>query len=429
MPRADHAATRQGTAVTVHVLANDTGTGLHLTDATDPAHGTVACEDDGSCVYTPSAGYSGDDGFSYTVANADGDERSADVEIAVAPSTAGYGVKVGGAPAAAGKAGLVEGQGASWGAAVAPAPAGVTDEALAALPLPAVTAELDGAHALKPSSVRTARGWTAEPAAAGARTLHAKAGSDALLGEVSDAIPRPLPAIGQGTGGDGHVPILVGSKVFAFFHHSSPTQVTCVDRATGSLCPGYPKTLNQATTNIPGPAVVVGTRIYVHLSPMQFAAQRTAQALYCWDTAKDRTCGLIVVDRLRAPVRVRLRARADRRQDVLRRRRRPPLLRRPRDQRGVRGRLPPHRPRPRRERVRHRRPRLPRVPRAARRAHGVHRRDGGGPVPGLGAAAAAGRRQPRHAPQHGRHAPTACARSARAPASATPTPPRPPRSP
>ena len=161
-----------------------------------------------------------------------------------------------------------------------------------------MTAELGGAHALKPSSVRTARGWTAEPVTPGARTLHAKAGSNALLGEVSDAIPRPLPAIGQGTGGDGHVPILVGSKVFAFFHHSSPTQVTCVDRATGSLCPGYPKTLNQATTNIPGPAVVVGTRIYVHLSPMQFAAQRTAQALYCWDAAKDRTCGLIVVDRL-----------------------------------------------------------------------------------------------------------------------------------
>ena len=125
LARADHAATRQGTAVTVHVLANDSGTGLHLTDSTDPAHGTVACEDDGDCVYTPSAGYSGSDGFSYTVANADGDERSADVEIAIAPSTAGYGVKVGGAPAAAGKAGLVEGQGASWGAAVAPAPAGV----------------------------------------------------------------------------------------------------------------------------------------------------------------------------------------------------------------------------------------------------------------------------------------------------------------
>ena len=103
--------------------------------------------------------------------------------------------------------------------------------------------------------------------AAGARTLHAKAGSDALLGEVSDAIPRPLPPVSQGTGGDGHVPILVGSKVFAFFHHCSPTQVTCIDRPTGSLCPGYPKPLNRRPTNIPGPAVVVGTRIYVHLSP------------------------------------------------------------------------------------------------------------------------------------------------------------------
>ncbi len=193
--------------------------------------------------------------------------------------------------------------------------------------------------------MRTARGWTAEPVTSGARALHAKAGSDALLGEVSDAIPRPLPAIGQGTGGDGHVPILVGSKVFAFFHHSTPTQVTCVDRATGSLCPGYPKTLNQATTNIPGPAVVVGTRIYVHLSPMQFAAQRTAQALYCWDAAKDRTCGLIVADRLdrqyayaSAPVLIggKLYFGGDGGS---------PLLRRPRHERAVRGRLAPHRPR------------------------------------------------------------------------------------
>ncbi len=118
VPRADHAATRQGTAVTVHVLANDTGTGLHLTHASHPAHGAVACEDDGTCVYTPAAGYSGDDGFSYTVANGDGEERSADVGIAIAPSAAGYGVTVGGAPAAARKAGLVEGQAASWGAAV-----------------------------------------------------------------------------------------------------------------------------------------------------------------------------------------------------------------------------------------------------------------------------------------------------------------------
>ena len=295
--RADHAATRQGTPVTVHVLANDSGPGLHLTDATDPAHGTVACEDDGSCVYTPSAGYSGDDGFSYTVASADADQRSADVEIAVAPSTAGYGVTVGGAPVAAGKAGLVEGQGASWGAAVAPAPAGVTDDALAALPLPAVTAELGGAHALKPSSVRTARGWTAEPVAAGARTLHAKAGSDALLGEVSDAIPRPLPAIAQGTGGDGHVPILVGSKVFAFFHHSSPTQVTCVDRATGSLCPGYPKTLEPGDHEHPRPGG--GGRHADLRPPLAHAVRRAADGAgpLLLGRAKDRTCGLIVVDR------------------------------------------------------------------------------------------------------------------------------------
>ena len=124
IPRADQASTRQGTAVTVHVLANDSGTGLHLTHATDPAHGAVACEADGTCVYTPAAGYSGNDGFSYTVANADGDERSADVGVAVAPSAAGYGVKVGGAAAGAGKAGLVQGQGRAGARRCRPRPRG-----------------------------------------------------------------------------------------------------------------------------------------------------------------------------------------------------------------------------------------------------------------------------------------------------------------
>ena len=204
-------------------------------------------------------------------------ERSADVEIAVAPSTAGYGVKVGGAPAAAGKAGLVEGQGASWGAAVAPAPAGVTDEALAALPLPAVTAELGGAHALKPSSVRTARGWTAEPVTAGARTLHAKAGSDALLGEV---VRRdPAAAAGHRPGhrrrrARADPRRLEGLRVLP------PQQPDAGHlRRPGHGQPSAPAIRRRSTrrpTNIPGPAVVVGTRIYVHLSPMQFAAQRTA---------------------------------------------------------------------------------------------------------------------------------------------------------
>ena len=207
----------------------------HGTGSTSPSHRPgstdVACEADGTCVYTPDAGYSGNDGFSYTVGErGDGDQRSADIGSRSPPSAAGYGVKVA-RRAGRGRASVVQGQAASWGPAVAPAPAGVSDEALAALPPPGGDRRARGAHALKPSSVRTARGWTAEPAAAGARTLHAKAGSDALLGEVV----RRDPAAAAGhraraPAATGTSPILVGSKVFAFFHHSNPTQVTCVDR-------------------------------------------------------------------------------------------------------------------------------------------------------------------------------------------------------
>ena len=134
---------------------------------------------------------------------------------------------------------IASGGAADWGVDVAGVPAGAGDDALAALPLPSVTATLGGAHAIEPGSLKTARGWTA--GAVTAQSATATAGAGALLGEAdTQLIAKPLPAMGQGTGGDGHVPILVGSKVFAFFHHRSPTQVTCVDRATGSLCPGYP---------------------------------------------------------------------------------------------------------------------------------------------------------------------------------------------
>ena len=135
---------RAGDPVTVHVFANDTGSGLHLISATDPHHGAVDCNEDGTCVYTPAAAFTGSDGFTYTAENDQSTRLTADVHLTVAPATAGYGVKVGGAPAPSAKAGITQGQGASWSAAVSPSPAGVSAEALAALPRPAVTAELDG---------------------------------------------------------------------------------------------------------------------------------------------------------------------------------------------------------------------------------------------------------------------------------------------
>ncbi|MFZ7087645.1 Ig-like domain-containing protein [Curtobacterium sp. RRHDQ10] len=47
------------------VLANDRGTGLTATVATGPTHGDLALAKDGSYTYTPAAGYSGPDSFTY----------------------------------------------------------------------------------------------------------------------------------------------------------------------------------------------------------------------------------------------------------------------------------------------------------------------------------------------------------------------------
>ena len=161
------------------------------------------------------------------------------------------------------------------------------------------TATLTGEHRIAAGSVRTAQGWTAGPVDPAGRAASAQAGNAALLGNsVTQAISRPLPPVSQGTGGDGHVPIVVGSEIFAFFHHSLPTQVTCIDRTTGARCPGYPRTLNMGTTDIPGPAAVVDGRIYVHLlAAGNNAAQTAPLSMFCWDTVADRPCGLIILDR------------------------------------------------------------------------------------------------------------------------------------
>ena len=164
---------------------------------------------------------------------------------------------------------------------------------------PTVPVTLSGTHTLDASSVTTAPGWTATPSGGG---LGLTAGPTALLGEATtNALPPPLPPISQGTGGDGHVPVLVGTKVYAFFHHSSPTSVSCIDRETGGKCPGYPHQLSINTSDINGPGAVVGSRIYVNAWGVNFV-QRAPYGLYCWDTATNESCGLIITQRvLRTP--------------------------------------------------------------------------------------------------------------------------------
>ncbi|WP_146244201.1 Ig-like domain-containing protein [Curtobacterium sp. MCBD17_032] len=83
---ADAATTPANRPVTVDVQANDHGAGLTTAVVTQPAHGTVAVGTDGTVQYTPAAGSSGTDSFTYTVT--DGAGRTTDpvtVTVTVTP--------------------------------------------------------------------------------------------------------------------------------------------------------------------------------------------------------------------------------------------------------------------------------------------------------------------------------------------------------
>jgi Bacterial Ig domain/Bacterial cadherin-like domain len=86
MPTAntDSTSTPQATPVTIAVLANDDGAGLMVTGYTEPGAGSLALNPDGSFTYTPVAGFSGSDGFTYAVRDAAGATATAMVTITVA---------------------------------------------------------------------------------------------------------------------------------------------------------------------------------------------------------------------------------------------------------------------------------------------------------------------------------------------------------
>jgi ELWxxDGT repeat protein len=97
----DSASTANGAPVTINVLANDTDSDGSI-DATSvqivsqPAHGTASVTSSGSIVYTPTAGYSGSDSFTYSEKDNQGAaSNAATVTITVsassAPSTGGGG--------------------------------------------------------------------------------------------------------------------------------------------------------------------------------------------------------------------------------------------------------------------------------------------------------------------------------------------------
>ena len=84
----DSGTTPEDMPVTVKVLSNDSdvdGDTLVVTGVTQPAHGTVVVNPDGSVTYTPAPNYNGPDQFSYQVSDGKGGTDTAVVDIVVTP--------------------------------------------------------------------------------------------------------------------------------------------------------------------------------------------------------------------------------------------------------------------------------------------------------------------------------------------------------
>jgi VCBS repeat-containing protein len=90
----DSYSTTQNTPLTISapgVLENDSdpdGDTLSAVKASDPAHGTLVLNADGSFIYTPAAGYSGSDSFSYT--GSDGATTSTQAEVTITVKAASF---------------------------------------------------------------------------------------------------------------------------------------------------------------------------------------------------------------------------------------------------------------------------------------------------------------------------------------------------
>ncbi|HWL67502.1 MAG TPA: DUF2341 domain-containing protein [Geminicoccus sp.] len=92
---ADSVTTYANTPVTIPLLANDTdvdGDTIRLIALTVPSNGTVAVDGQQRVVYTPAAGFTGTDGFTYRIADSRGGESSGTVtvQVQVQPAPSAY---------------------------------------------------------------------------------------------------------------------------------------------------------------------------------------------------------------------------------------------------------------------------------------------------------------------------------------------------
>lgn len=79
----DTATTAQGTPVTIPALANDSGVNITITSVGASAHGTATINPDGTLEFAPTAGFSGDATFPYTITDALGRTSTATVTVTV----------------------------------------------------------------------------------------------------------------------------------------------------------------------------------------------------------------------------------------------------------------------------------------------------------------------------------------------------------
>jgi outer membrane protein OmpA-like peptidoglycan-associated protein len=86
---ADAATTPTGTPVTINVLANDSdpdGDALSVSAVGSAANGSVVINANGSVTYTPTAGFTGNDSFTYTLRDATGATATGTVTVTVTPA-------------------------------------------------------------------------------------------------------------------------------------------------------------------------------------------------------------------------------------------------------------------------------------------------------------------------------------------------------